>query len=303
MTNSSRLFELLLLLILASLWGSSYLFTKIAVTEIPPLTLIALRVGGASVFLLAILAVRRLSLPRDAATWRRLALLSLFNSTGAWSILAWGQQHVSSGLASVLNSTSPLFVFVITLIFMTGERPALQKLIGAVLGFVGVILIVGVDVLDGLGQSVWGQLACLFGAALYGCAAIYGRRFADLPPVVTAAGTMLCATSILAPAALIVDAPWGLQPSLNALGAVFMLAIPSTGVALLLYFRLLRTLGSMGVASQAYLRAGVGVLLGVVVLGETVPFTLAIGVVAAIGGVLLINSPSATELFSRRRDG
>src|SRR6185437_3816918 len=143
--------ELFLLALLALLWGSSYLFTKIAVAEIPPITLIAFRVTGAAVFLSVVLAWRNEKLPRDARTWRMLFLQSLFNSIAAWTLLAWGQQFVDAGLASVLNSTSPLFVFLFTALVTRHETLGGLKLLGAVVGCLGVVLIVGVDTLRGLG--------------------------------------------------------------------------------------------------------------------------------------------------------
>ncbi|MEO1161123.1 MAG: DMT family transporter, partial [Pseudomonadota bacterium] len=151
--------ELALLGLLALLWGSSYLFIKVAVTEIPPVTLIATRVTVAALFLLAVLSWRNDHLPRDGRTWRMLLLQSFFNSIAAWTLLAWGQQHVDSGLASVLNSTSPIFVFLFTVSITRHETTSALKLFGACLGLFGVTMIVGVDALAGLGQQVAGQLS------------------------------------------------------------------------------------------------------------------------------------------------
>lgn len=290
-TSINRWREYALLGCLALLWGSSYLFIGVAVRELPPLTVIAIRVAVAAVFLLAILAWQGARLPRDRATWRALFVQSVLNSTGAWVLLAWGQQFIDSGLASVLNSTTPLFVFAITYFVTRHEGTHRLRLLGAVIGFIGVILIVGPDVLAGLGQQVAGQLAALGGAAMYGCAAIFGKRFAHLPATVTATGTILWATVCVVPASLIIDRPWQLTPSVQAVGAAVVLGLACTGAALMLYFRLLRTLGSLGVASQAYLRAGVGVLLGMVVLGEQVTPVVGLGLAAALAGVALINTP------------
>ena len=287
--------ELSLLALLALLWGSSYLLIKVAVETIPPVTLIAARVTLAAVFLIAVMACTGERLPRDAPTWRMLFIQALLNSIGAWTVLAWGQQYVDSGLASVLNSTSPIFVFFITLFFTRHEATGGIRLLGACLGLVGVTLTVGVDVLNGLGQQVVAQLAVLFGAFLYAGAAIYGRRFSHLAPTVTAAGTMIWASLCLVPLSLVTEHPWTLRPSALSLAAAVVLALLCTGVALLIYFRLVRTLGSMGVASQAYLRSGVGVLLGVVLLGETISPVVGLGLLAAVLGVAAINMPSRKE--------
>ena len=292
MSSANLRTELPLLALLALLWGSSYLFIKVAVAEIPPVTLIALRVFGAAIFLLLVMGARAEKLPRDLRTWRMLLLQAMLNSIAAWTVLAWGQQYVESGLASVLNSTSPIFVFLITALVTRHETLGGRRLVGATLGVFGVVLIVGVDTLRGLGDQVAGQVACLVGAALYAGAAIYGKRFGHISALATAAGTMIWATAVLVPLALVLDRPWTLAPGATALAATAVLSILCTGVALLVYFRLVRTLGSMGVASQSYLRAGIGVILGIVFLGETFTLPVAAGLCAAIVGVALINWPS-----------
>lgn len=284
--------EFLLLFVLALLWGSSYLFLKIAVETIPPVTLIASRVAIAAVLLSCIVLWKGESFPRDALTLRRLLLQSFLNSIGAWTVLAWGQQYVESSLSSVLNSTSPLFVFFITYFFTRHEPTGMIKLIGAGLGVCGVVLIVGTDALQGLGQQVLAQLAILTGAMMYACAAVYGKRFSHLTPTVTAAAAMIWASVCLVPLSIVLEQPWTLQPSTKSLLAALALGVFCTGAALLIYFRLLRTLGSMGTASQSYLRAGVGVMLGIVVLGEHITPVMGIGIGAAILDVVLINLPA-----------
>ncbi|MEM9062917.1 MAG: EamA family transporter [Pseudomonadota bacterium] len=290
-STPNKMPEYLLLALLALLWGSSYLFLKVALTGIPPVTLIAVRVTIAAVFLMVVLRLRSEHLPRDRRDWRMLLVQSFFNAIGAWIILGWGQQFVSAGLGSVLNSTAPIFVFFITLLITRHEAVTWRRLIGACLGVLGVVVIVGSDVLKGLGQEVAGQVAVLFSAMLYACAAIYGKRLGHLSATVTAAGTMIWAMVVLVPFSLWIDRPWRLEPSWTAVGAAAMLGLFCTGLALLIYFRLLKTLGSLGTASQSFLRAGVGVLLGIVFLGETLTATVAAGVCIAILGVALINWP------------
>ena len=146
-----------------------------------------------------------------------------------------------------------------------------------------------VDAVATLGDSVLPQIAVLGGAVLYASAAIYGTRFADQPPVVTATGAMLASTGLLLPASLVVDRPWTLEPSLQAVVATIVLSVACTALALLIYFRLVRTLGSLGTASQAYLRSSVGVALGILVLGETITPLIGMGLAATILGVALIN--------------
>ncbi len=287
----NRAIESLFLGLLALLWGSSYLFIKVAVSEITPITLIALRVSGAALFLWLVLVWRRRRLPRDPRTWRRLGIQAVLNSIAAWTLLAWGQQHVDAGLASVLNSTSPIFVYLFTAVAIQQQSPGRRKLLGAVLGLSGVVLIVGVDVLAGLGTAVAGQLACLVSAMLYAGAAMHGRRFTGLGALETALGTLIWASAVLVPAAFVFEAPLDLTPSPQAVAATAVLSVLCTGVALLIYFRLVQTLGSMGAASQAYLRVGIAVLLGIVVLGERLTLPATAGILFAVVGVVLINIP------------
>jgi drug/metabolite transporter (DMT)-like permease len=149
MTRGNLKVELLLLGLLAIFWGSSYLFINVAVNEIPPITLIAIRVTIAAVFLFVVMKLRNEKLPRDSGMWRKLYLQAFFNSIGAWTVLAWGQQFIDSSLASVLNSTSPIFVFFFTAFATRHETLGGRKLLGALVGFFGVILIVGIDALRG----------------------------------------------------------------------------------------------------------------------------------------------------------
>ena len=281
--------ELALLALLAILWGSSYLLLKIALATIPPITLIAVRVSIAAVFLVGVVACRRLRLPAGWRTWRMLFVQALFSSIASWTLLAWGQQVVDSSLAGVLNSTSPIFVLLFTWGITRHEELSAWKAAGALLGLAGVVLIVGIETLAGLGRQTAGQLAVLGSAALYAGAAIHGQRFSPLTPTVTAAGTMLWATVCLVPLSFVLEKPWSLQPSAGSIAAAVALGFLCTGIALLIYFRLVRTIGSMGVASQSYLRAGVSVLLGVFVLGERISGVTAVGLLAIIAGVVMLN--------------
>jgi len=293
----NRTLELALLGVLALLWGSSYMWIRLALPSFPPATLIAIRVGLASLVLLAILTARGLALPRDGRSWRRFLVQSLVNSTGPWLMLAWGQQFAGTAVSSVLNSTSPLWVFAFSfLLLQSGQRPGARQLAGALLGFGGIVLIVGVGALEDIGRNLVPQLVVLLGAALYGIAALRGPLLAAYPPLVTATGTLICSSLVLVPMSLVIDRPWTLTPDATGVFAAVTLSVACTALAFLIYFRLLNTLGAMGTASQAYLRSGVGVFLGVVFLSESLdPETFA-GICLAIFGVLLINWPVNRKL-------
>lgn len=291
--------ELSLLGLLALLWGSSFLFINIALTGLPPITLVAVRVVSACVFLWVVVALRAAPLPRSPAMWGHIAVHALIGNLGPWLLLAWGQQTVETALASVLNSTSPIFVVLYSVLL--GTAVSGRRIAGAALGFAGVILIVGTGALETLGQDLVPELAVLAGAAGYAAAALYGRHFAALDPAVTAACALTLSAIAVVPAALAFDEPWTLRPSATALTAALVLGIFATGVAQILWFRLVRTLGALGTSSQAYLRAGVGVALGVIILDDVITLPVAVGIVVAVVGVALINTPDHIRLpFSRR---
>lgn len=229
-----------LLLVLATLWGSSYLFARVAVQEIPPLTMVAARVLIAAMFLLALLALRAESLPRDWASWRLMLAQAFLGNIAAWVVLAWGQQFIDAGLASVLNSTSPLFVFLIALALGDREGKGWRRGLGAMIGLAGVVLVIGVEALDGLGREVAAQGAALLSAFFYGCAALYGRRLSHLTPSAAAAGAMVWASLVLVPLAVVADQPWRLSPSPVAIGSTLILGVFCTGAALAIYFRLIK---------------------------------------------------------------
>ncbi|MES0810788.1 EamA family transporter [Roseibium sp. SCPC15] len=288
----SRSIEYALLGCLALLWGSSYMWIGIALDTIPPATLIAIRVSLASIILVFIMSFRGIRMPRDARTWRLFLVQSLINSTGPWMLLAWGQQYAGTAVSSVLNSTSPLWVFALSYVLLnSGQRPGGRQLTGAMAGFAGIVLIVGVSALEDLGENLLPQLAVLFSAVLYGLAALRGRLFVGMLPIVPATGTLICASLVLVPTSLVVDRPWTLSPDASGLFAALILGAACTALAFLIYFRLLTTLGAMGTASQAYLRSGVGVVLGVVFLSETLDIETFAGICLAILGVVLINWP------------
>jgi drug/metabolite transporter (DMT)-like permease len=291
--RASNVVEYALLVMLATLWGASYPLIRIALESLGPITLMAVRVSLAALLLCVIAWSRGERFPRERSTWRAFLVQAFFNSIGAWTLLAWGQQFVDSGLAGVLNSTSPIFVFFLTLLWTRHERVGVLRLLGALLGFLGVVIIIGMNALSGLGHDVFAELAILGGALLYGCAAIYGKRFHRHPPVVTAAATMIWATAILYPLAMVIEQPWTLQVTFRSAGAAVVLAVFSTALALLIYFRLVNTIGSMGVASQSYLRSVIAIAMGVVLLHEPLTPGLALGTFVIVAGMIMINKPPA----------
>nr|WP_245443663.1 EamA family transporter [Rhizobium phaseoli] len=234
--------ELVLLLVLATLWGSSYTFIKIGVETIPPVTLIAARTLIAGAILLAVLRHRRVRLPRDPAIWRRFFVQACLNSVIPFTLIAWAEQSVDAGLPVILNSATPIFTFLLTVVMTRHEPATLRKLFGVVAGLAGICLVIGVEALGGLGESLIAQLAIILATICYAGAAIFSKNFKGLDPAVPAAGSLISGAVILMPVSLLVDRPWTLDPSAESMLALLALSAFSTALAFAIYFRLVQTL-------------------------------------------------------------
>jgi len=285
-------FELALLLLLATLWGASYSFIKLGVATIPPITLIAARTSIAAGLLLAIIRWRGVRMPRDAATWWRFLFQACLNSVIPWTLLAWGERSLGAGPSTILNSTSPIFTFFLTLAVTRHEAPTGRKLFGVAVGMAGICMIVGVQALPGLGEQLTAQIVIVLAAICYAGAAIFSRGFAKLDPIAPAAGSLISGAAILIPLSLVIDRPWTITPSTGSLLALLWLSVFSTAFAFVIYFRLIQTIGPVGTTAQAYLRVPIGVALGVVFLGESLTSTAWIGLACVVAGVAAMTIPA-----------
>ncbi len=297
-TKTNLKLELMLLLALATLWGASYTFIKIGVETIPPVTLIAARTLIAGGILLVIIRMRGLRLPADFATWRAFLVQACLNSVVPFTLIAWAERAVDAGLATILNSTSPIFTFLLTVVITRHEEVTARRLFGVVAGLAGTGLIVGAQALDGLGEALLAQLAIVTATICYAGAAIYGRTFKGLDPIMPAAGSLICGAAILVPVSLMIDQPWTLAPSAASILALLGLSIFSTALAFVIYFRLIHTLGSVGTTSQAYLRVPIGVGIGVIFLGEALSSTAWIGLACVVAGVAAMTIPARKRALS-----
>jgi drug/metabolite transporter (DMT)-like permease len=286
------LVSLAMLLALATLWGASYSFIKIGVETIPPVTLIAARTLIAGSLLLLILWLRRLSLPTDARNTKRFLIQAGLNSVLPFTLVAWGEQHVDAGLAVILNSLTPVFAFLINAGITRHEAVTAPKIFGVAAGLLGICLVIGPSALAGFGTELTAQLAIVLAAALYGAAVTFGRTFRDLDPMMPAAGSLIWGAAVLIPVSLVVDRPWTLQPSSASILALFALAVFSTALAFVIYFTLLKRLGSVGTTAQAYLRVPIGVGIGILFLGETPQPTAWIGLACVVVSVLAMTLPA-----------
>jgi drug/metabolite transporter (DMT)-like permease len=208
-----------------------------------------------------------------------------------FTLIAWAERSIDAGLAAILNSMTPIFAFLLTVFITRHEAVTARKLFGVAAGLAGVCLIIGVQALNGLGDQLWAQLAVVAATICYAGAAIFGKSFKGLDPMMPAAGSLICGAAILIPLSLVVDRPWTLSPSTGSLLALLALLVFSTALAFAIYFRLIHTLGSVATTAQGYIRVPVGVAIGVVFLGETVTTTAGIGLVCVIAGVVAMTLP------------
>lgn len=293
--NTNMATELALLLALSMLWGASYTFIKIGVETIPPVTLIAARTLIAGAVLVAVVRLRGLKLPADRQVWGRFLFQTCLNSVVPFTLIAWAEQTTDAGLATILNSTSPIFAFLLTALMTRHEAVTDRKLFGVAAGLIGICLIVGIEALGGVGHELWAQLAIVAATICYAGAAIFGKNFKGLDPMMPAAGSLICGAVILIPVSLVVDRPWTLAPSDGSVLALLALSIFSTALALVIYFRLVQTLGSVGTTAQAYLRVPIGVALGFLFLGETLSSTAWMGLACVVTGVIAMALPAQKQ--------
>ncbi|MCA1443378.1 EamA family transporter [Ensifer sp. IC4062] len=284
--------ELSLLLALATLWGASYTFIKIGVQTIPPVTLIAARTLLAGAILLAVIGWRGLSLPRDMATLRRFLFQACLNSVFPFTLIAWAERTIDAGVAVILNSTTPIFAFLLTAMITRHEPVTARKFVGVIAGVTGISLIIGLEAFRGIGDQLVPQLAVVLATVCYAGAAIFGKNFKGQDPMIPAAGSLLAGAVLLVPTSLIVDRPWTLDPSPESLIALVCLSAFSTALGFVIYFRLIHTLGSVGTTAQAYVRVPIGVAIGVLFLGETLSTTAWIGLCCVIAGVAAMTIPA-----------
>lgn len=263
--------EWLLLLFLSVLWGGSFFFVGIVVHALPRFTIVALRVGLAALALHILLLFRGERIPLDRKLWGAFFVIGLLNNVIPFSLIIQGQMHIASGLASILNATTPLFTVVVAHFLTDDEKMTAGRFFGLLVGFSGVVLMIGPEAVAGLGTHVVAQL-CVLGATLcYAFAGVFGRRFRGmkLAPLVAAAGQVTASSIILVPLALVLEHPWTLPaPAPEVWGAILGLALLSTAFAYVIYFRILASAGANNVLLVTFLIPVSAILLGTTVLGE-----------------------------------
>jgi drug/metabolite transporter (DMT)-like permease len=260
------------LLSLSVLWGGSFFFAKVATGELRPLSVVFGRVALAAIALNVVLIATRGTLFRRTTPWSTYFTMGLLNNLVPFSLIFWGQTHIAVGVASILNATTPLFTLVVAHFLTPDERMTGAKSSALLIGLAGVALLLGPDMSLQPDASVWGEVACLGAALSYAFAGIYGRRFKTMGinPMEAAAGQVTASTLLILPVMLIVDRPWTLLsiPSLTVWAALVALALLSTALAYVLYFRILAVAGATNLLLVTFLIPPVAILLGTAFLGE-----------------------------------
>jgi drug/metabolite transporter (DMT)-like permease len=282
--------EWLLLITLSVLWGGTFLFAEIALVEVRPFTLVLGRVGFAALILIALVYATGRRMPREASAWRPFLVMGALNNLMPFSLIFWGQTEITGGLASILNATTPLFTVVLAHFLTRDERITPSRLASLMLGIGGVAVMIGPEALHGLSLHLLAQIAVLGAALSYACAGIYGRRFKGQSPLVTAAGQVSATTVMMLPVALALDQPWaGHAPGLSTWAAILGLALVSTALAYILYFRILATAGATNLLLVTFLIPVSAILLGAAILGERLDFEQVIGMILVGLGLAAID--------------
>ncbi len=283
--------NLLLLLILGTIWGSSYLFIKVAVAEVPVMTLIAGRLLLAAIILWILLWSLGKSMPRSPSLWKAYAVMGLFSGTLPYALIAWGEQYIPSNLAALLQATMPIFTVVLATLLADDDRMTRARVFGVAVGFVGVGILMIPDLRQGLQTNLLGQLAVVLSSVSYAGATIFARkRLRGQPALASTTGQLTMGALFTLPLSLLIDRPFDLSPSLPTLASWLGLIILGTVLAYIIYYALLERTNATFVSTVTYIIPMIGLILGALVLGE--PLTLALGgsSVLILLGVLLVRA-------------
>lgn len=279
----------LLLIILSVLWGGSFFFVAVALRELPPTTLALARVAFAAAFIYPVFKMQGSSLPLTFAGWKPFIVMGLFNNIIPFSLIFAGQARISSGLASVLNATTPLFALLVLASFGE-ERLILRRVIGVLIGLAGVYVLRDPDHVHSDSQLI-GMLLCLGGALSYGFSGLWGRRnFNNVPPLTTTTCQLISSSIIMAVIAGAIDQPWQLpMPGLTTWSAVIGLAAFSTALGYILFFRIMAQAGAANVMLVTLLIPVTAIGLGVLVLGEPLLMREIVGALVIAASLLVID--------------
>jgi drug/metabolite transporter (DMT)-like permease len=283
--------NLALLLLLGTLWGSSYLFIKVVVAEVPPLTLVTGRLLLSAVMLWILLRVLGRSMPRSRSLWGTYAVMGFFSGTLPYVLISWGEQYIPSSLAALLQATMPIFTVILAYFLANDEPMTWRRVLGVAIGFSGVGVLMLPDLRQGLQANLMGQLAVVASSLSYGWATIFARkRLHGQSPIASTTGQVTAGALFTLPLSLLVDRPFDLSPSLPALGGWLGLVILGTVMAYIIYYELLERTSATFVSTVTYIIPINGLILGWLILGEPLTTTLLGSSALILLGVLLVRS-------------
>jgi len=291
-------FDWVMLLSLSLIWGGSFFLNAVILTELPTLTLVAARVSLAAIALWGFAAITGRLRGLTPAVWAAFAVMGFLNNAIPFTFIVHAQTSISSGLASILNATTPLFTILVAGVFLSDERFSVMRLAGVAIGLFGVVVMIGTDALNGIGSSVWAQMFSLGAAVSYGFASVFGRRFRRLgiDPIQVAMGQVTMSSLMLWPVAIVLDRPFDLaMPSVTVWGALGVLSVICTACAYILYFKVLERAGATNISMVTFLVPVSAILLGILFLGETLHISHVIGMLLIGLGLIVIDG----RMFSR----
>ena len=278
------------LVLLALIWGGSFYFARVAVLEIPPFTLVLSRVLLAAIALNLVLQWKTTGLTHSRSLWFQFAMMGLLNNVIPHSLLFYGQQELGAGLASIINAMTPFWSLLIAHAYTQDERLSPSKIFGVIAGMAGVGIMIGGAVFEGHSVAVLALIAVVGTTISYGIASVYGRTFANVPPLETARGQLTMSTIMILPVALLIDQPWQLpMPSTLAIGSVILLALVCTAYAYILYFRILASAGAVNISLVTLLVPASAILLGSIFLNEVLLPRHIIGLVFILIGLAAVD--------------
>ncbi|SEP60655.1 EamA-like transporter family protein [Thalassovita taeanensis] len=278
------------MILLACIWGASFLSTAVILREVGYLTAVALRLSGAVVVLWAYVAWRGLPVPRSPRVWGAFLVMGVLNNALPFTLITWGQLHIPSGLTGILNASTAVFGVVVAAIVFADERLRPRKLIGVALGFAGAATAIGVGALREVNLTSLAQLALIGSSLCYAFAGAWGRaKLSGLQPQVAAAGMLTGAAIVMAPYAIWAEGVPSLDYSLQVWSALLYLSVLATAAAYLLYYRVLAMAGSGNLLLVTLMVAPIAILLGAVVLGEALPPRAYVGFALLAAGLLVID--------------
>jgi len=290
MQTQRSLTDWLLLLALAAMWGSSFMFNRLAVASLPPWTVVAGRIGIAALVLVIVVHAAGKRLPPLGRTWAPYALIALIGNAVPFYLITWGQQVVESALAGILMAMMPLSTIVLAHFLIAGEHLTRQRAAGFATGFAGIVLLMGPAALAGVGGDalrIISQLSVLGGALCYALQSVLTRLIIKGDVLVSAAATMLVASLMVVPVALWLEQPWTLAMTSRSAAAVIWLGLGPTALATILYFMLIRSAGPSFMSMVNYLSPGVAVFLGVALMGEHPHANAYFGLALILAGIAI----------------